>query len=97
MGMRTGLLSMDAAAIGRMSCNPAIGGTAKGHLVNEIAEILTEAGIEIKVKALVICTGTFLNAVMHTGLENRIGAAMKSPHQMHSPIFSRHGDSKQGA
>ena len=36
MGGRAILVTMDKAAIGRASCNPAIGGLAKGHLVKEI-------------------------------------------------------------
>ena len=36
MGCNVALITMDKYAIGRMSCNPAIGGTAKGHLVREI-------------------------------------------------------------
>lgn len=36
MGVKTAMLTMDVNAIGRMSCNPAVGGVAKGQIVRDI-------------------------------------------------------------
>ena len=36
MGGKVTIITLDPKSIGRMSCNPAIGGLAKGHIVKEI-------------------------------------------------------------
>jgi tRNA uridine 5-carboxymethylaminomethyl modification enzyme len=153
MGRRTALLTASRAAIGRMSCNPAIGGLAKGQLVREIdalgglmgrladaagiqfrilnrsrgpavwgpraqcdrvryaslaratlertagldilegmaeslltdaasgraAGVVTALGERILADAVVVTTGTFLNALMHTGERKTPGGRVGEP------------------
>lgn len=68
LGRRTAMVVLDPLAIGRMSCNPAIGGLAKGQLVREVDALGGE---------MALCTD-------QTGIQFRMlntskGPAVRSP------------------
>jgi tRNA uridine 5-carboxymethylaminomethyl modification enzyme len=68
LGLKTCLLTMNADAVGQMSCNPAIGGVAKGQIVREIDAL---GGVMGK------CTDA--SGIMFKMLNASKGPAMHSP------------------
>ena len=82
MGCATLMLTMNLDSIGQMSCNPAVGGTAKGHLVREIDALGGEMGritdlATIQFRALNASRGPAVRASRAQCDRARYRAAMK--------------------
>jgi tRNA uridine 5-carboxymethylaminomethyl modification enzyme len=79
MGSKTLLLSMNLDTIAKMSCNPAIGGTAKGHIVREIDAL---GGVMGKVTDLTSIQMRMLNASKGPAVWSPRAQADKFAYQM---------------
>ena len=100
MGCRTLLLTMSLDAIAQMSCNPAIGGTAKGHLVREIDALGGEMGratdrAAIQMKTLNASRGPAVRATRAQCDRARYRAAMKQTVEAQPNLDVRQGQARQ--
>jgi tRNA uridine 5-carboxymethylaminomethyl modification enzyme len=96
MGCRTLLLTMSLDAIAQMSCNPAIGGTAKGHLVREIDALGGEMGrvtdrAAIQMKTLNASRGPAVRSTRAQCDRARYRAAMKQAVEAQPGLDVRQG------
>jgi tRNA uridine 5-carboxymethylaminomethyl modification enzyme len=79
MGRRTALLTLNADSVGQMSCNPAIGGVAKGQIVREIDALGGAMGVL-----------TDATAIQFRLLNRGKGPAMHSPRaQCDKKLYAR--------
>src|SRR5207244_3528432 len=100
LGCRTLLLTMNLDAIGQMSCNPAVGGTAKGHLVREIDALGGEMAratdrAAIQVKTLNASRGPAVRSTRAQCDRARYRAAMKQTAESEPRLEVRQGQAER--
>src|SRR6478736_9760051 len=79
LGAATALVTLDPARVGQMSCNPAIGGLAKGQMVREVDALGGLMGL-----------ATDATGIMFKMLNTSKGAAVRGPRaQCDTALYSR--------
>lgn len=96
IGCKTLLLNMSLDAVAQMSCNPAIGGLAKGHLVKEVDALGGEMGINtdetgIQFRILNTRKGPAVRASRAQADRRMYAARMKSVVETSPRLHLKHG------
>ena len=96
MGAKTALYTFDVLGLARMSCNPAIGGIAKGHIVREIdalggimAEVAAKTGIQFRL--LNASRGPAVRAPRCQSDKHKYSNEMRRTLQSQSQLFLQQG------
>ena len=97
MGKRTIMFSINLEAVAMMACNPAIGGTGKGHLVREIDALGGEMGLVIdrtfiQSKMLNTAKGPAVHSLRAQADKNRYHADMKHVLEMQENLDLKQGE-----
>lgn len=97
MGKKTLVLSINLEAVANMFCNPAIGGTGKGHLVREIDALGGEMGLcidktFIQSKMLNVSKGPAVHSLRAQADKRRYHEEMKRTLEKQENLLLRQGE-----
>ena len=97
LGMKTLILTMNLDSVALMACNPAIGGTSKGHLVREIDALGGEMGKNIdktfiQIRMLNTGKGPAVHSLRAQADKNRYQVQMKKVLENQSNLYLKQGE-----
>ena len=97
MGKKTLILSINLEAVANMFCNPAIGGTGKGHLVREIDALGGQMGLcidkaFIQSKMLNVSKGPAVHSLRAQADKRRYHEEMKHVLELQENLLLKQGE-----